>query len=71
MGGEDAAGGQHSGGDMVGDNLQAKCCLSVKKMCSCVRVPSSETEWDPMFFLYSLCHMWGPCRGALQPEEPS
>lgn len=56
---------------MVGDNLQAKCCLSVKKMCSSVWVPSSETEWDPMFFLYSLCHMWGPCRGALQPEEPS
>jgi hypothetical protein len=68
--GEDAAGGQDSGEDMIGDNSQAKCCLSVK-MCSCVWVSSSETEWDPIFFFYSVCHMWGLCRGALQSEEPS
>lgn len=68
--GEDAAGSQDSGEDMIRDNSQAKCCLSVK-MCSCVWVSSSETEWDPIFFFYSMCHMWGLCTGALQSEEPS
>lgn len=64
-------GSQGLGGDTVGDDPKANLWLSVKT-CSCVFwVPSSETEWDPMFFPYSLCHMWGLCTGASQPGEPS
>lgn len=56
------------GGDVVGDNSQAKCRFPVK-MWSCTWLLQSETGWDPCSFSTACAICGDPTWGAYSPKD--